>query len=128
MAQLENFRLKVFRAVAQQLNFRKAAEHLFLTQPAVTLQIKAQENDLGVRLFDRTAGKISLTRQGSVFARLRQQTGRARSRSRARAYGRRWQSFRRTGPGSLHNHRTVRYSVAAQSFSGRESPCAGVVA
>src|SRR6516164_9928089 len=67
MAQLENFRLKVFRAVAEQLNFRKAAEHLFLTQPAVTLQIKALENDLGVRLFDRTGGKISLTRQGSVL-------------------------------------------------------------
>src|SRR6516162_7299522 len=67
MAQLENFRLKVFRAVAQQLNFRKAAEQLFLTQPAVTLQIKALENNLGVRLFDRSAGRISLTRQGSVL-------------------------------------------------------------
>ncbi len=67
MAQLENFRLKVFRAVAEHLNFRKAAEHLFLTQPAVTLQIKALENDLGVRLFDRAAGQISLTRQGSVL-------------------------------------------------------------
>jgi len=67
MAQLENFRLKVFRAVAEQLNFRKAAENLFLTQPAVTLQIKALESDLGIRLFDRTAGKISLTRQGSVL-------------------------------------------------------------
>ncbi|HEX4543228.1 MAG TPA: LysR substrate-binding domain-containing protein [Candidatus Acidoferrum sp.] len=67
MAQLENFRLKVFRAVAEHLNFRKAAEQLFLTQPAVTLQIKALENDLGVRLFDRAAGRISLTRQGSVL-------------------------------------------------------------
>ena len=67
MAQLENFRLKVFRAVAEHLNFRKAAEHLFLTQPAVTLQIKALENDLGVRLFDRAAGRISLTREGSVL-------------------------------------------------------------
>jgi LysR family transcriptional regulator, transcriptional activator of the cysJI operon len=67
MAQLENFRLKVFRAVAEHLNFRKASEHLFLTQPAVTLQIKALENDLGVRLFDRTSGRISLTRQGSVL-------------------------------------------------------------
>jgi len=67
MAQLENFRLKVFRAVAEQLNFRKAAEQLFLTQPAVTLQIKALENDLGVRLFDRSAGRITLTRQGSVL-------------------------------------------------------------
>ena len=69
MAQLENFRLKVFRAVAAHLNFRKAAEHLFLTQPAVTLQIKALENDLGVRLFDRAAGGISLTRQGLVLLR-----------------------------------------------------------
>jgi LysR family transcriptional regulator, transcriptional activator of the cysJI operon len=67
MAQLENFRLKVFRAVAEHLNFRKAAEHLFLTQPAVTLQIKALENDLGVRLFDRSGGRISLTGQGSVL-------------------------------------------------------------
>jgi DNA-binding transcriptional LysR family regulator len=67
MAQLENFRLKVFRAVAEHLNFRKAGEQLFLTQPAVTLQIKALENDLGMRLFDRTGGKIALTRQGSVL-------------------------------------------------------------
>jgi LysR family transcriptional regulator, transcriptional activator of the cysJI operon len=67
MAQLENFRLKVFRAVAEHLNFRKAAERLFLTQPAITLQIQALENDLGVRLFDRTAGRISLTHQGSIL-------------------------------------------------------------
>jgi LysR family transcriptional regulator, transcriptional activator of the cysJI operon len=67
MAQLENFRLKVFRAVAEHLNFHHAAEHLFLTQPAVTLQIKALENDLGVRLFDRAHGGITLTRQGSVL-------------------------------------------------------------
>ncbi len=67
MAHLENFRLKVFRAVAEHLNFRKAAEHLFLTQPAVTLQIKALENDLGVRLFDRSANRVSLTSQGSLL-------------------------------------------------------------
>src|SRR5215472_1819049 len=64
MSQLENFRLKVFRAVAEHLNFRKAAEHLFLTQPAVTQQIKALEDELGVRLFDRAAGGVSLTPQG----------------------------------------------------------------
>lgn len=67
MAQLENFRLKVFRAVADRLNFRKAAEQLLLTQPAVTLQIQALENDLGARLFDRTAGRITLTRQGKIL-------------------------------------------------------------
>lgn len=69
MAQLENFRLKVFRAVAEHLNFRKAAEHLFLTQPAITLQIKALENDLGVRLFDRSANRVTLTAQGSILLR-----------------------------------------------------------
>ena len=67
MPQLENFRLKVFRTVAEHLNFRKAAEHLFLTQPAITLQIKALEDDLGVRLFDRAANRVSLTSQGSVL-------------------------------------------------------------
>jgi len=67
MAQLENFRLKVFRAVAEHLNFHKAAEQLFLTQPAVTLQIKALESDLGVRLFDRAGGRVSLTRLGAVL-------------------------------------------------------------
>ena len=67
--QLENFRLKVFRAVAEQLSFRKAAETLLLTQPAVTLQIKALEEGLGVRLFDRAGGKVVLTRQGAVLLR-----------------------------------------------------------
>ena len=67
VAQLENFRLKVFRAVAEHLSFRKAAEHLFLTQPAVTLQIKALEDDLGVRLFDRSGNRVSLTPQGSIL-------------------------------------------------------------
>jgi LysR family transcriptional regulator, transcriptional activator of the cysJI operon len=67
MPQLENFRLRVFRAVAAHLNFRKAGEQLFLTQPAVTLQIKALENDLGIRLFDRSGGRITLTAQGSIL-------------------------------------------------------------
>jgi len=65
--QLENFRLKVFRTVAEHLNFRKAAEHLFLTQPAITLQIKALEEDLGIRLFDRAGSRVSLTVQGSIL-------------------------------------------------------------
>lgn len=73
VAQLENFRLKVFRTVAQQLSFRKAAEHLFLTQPAVTLQIKALEDDLGVRLFERAPNGVSLTQQGSLLLRYAQE-------------------------------------------------------
>jgi len=59
--------LRVFRAVAEHLSFRKAAEHLLLTQPAVTLQIKALEDSLGVRLFDRSGRGISLTSQGALL-------------------------------------------------------------
>jgi DNA-binding transcriptional LysR family regulator len=69
VAQLENFRLKVFRTVGEHLSFRKAAELLFLTQPAVTLQIKALEEDLGVRLFDRVGGRVTLTKQGATLLR-----------------------------------------------------------
>jgi DNA-binding transcriptional LysR family regulator len=74
VAQLENFRLKVFRTVAQHLSFHKAADHLFLTQPAVTLQIKALEEDLGVRLFERAPNGVSLTPQGLLLLRYAQDT------------------------------------------------------
>jgi DNA-binding transcriptional LysR family regulator len=67
MASLENFRLVVFRAVAEQRSFRKAADELYLTQPAVSLQIKALEEDLGVQLFDRAGAHIALTAAGSVL-------------------------------------------------------------
>ncbi len=61
---MENFRLKVFRTVAEKLNFREAAEALLLTQPAVTLQIKALEEELSIRLFDRSGSRIALTEAG----------------------------------------------------------------
>src|ERR1039458_8588201 len=67
MASLDNFRLVVFRAVAEQHSFRKAAEELYLTQPAVSLQIKALEEDIGVQLFDRTGARIALTEAGKVL-------------------------------------------------------------
>ena len=84
MSSLENFRIVVFRAVAEQRSFRKAAEELYLTQPAVSLQIKALEEDLGVQLFDRTGAHITLTEAGSILLEysrssrlLREQTERA---------------------------------------------------
>jgi DNA-binding transcriptional LysR family regulator len=67
MASLDNFRLVVFRAVAEQLSFRKAAEELYLTQPAVSLQVKALEEDIGVQLFDRTGVRIALTEAGKIL-------------------------------------------------------------
>lgn len=73
MASLENFRVLVFRAVAEQLSFRKAAEELYLTQPAVSLQIKALEEELGVQVFDRTGAQITLTPAGKLLLRYAKQ-------------------------------------------------------
>jgi DNA-binding transcriptional LysR family regulator len=64
---MENFRLRIFRAVAQSLNFRVAAETLLLTQPAVSQQIKALESELATPLFDRSSGRITLTPAGSAL-------------------------------------------------------------
>jgi DNA-binding transcriptional LysR family regulator len=64
---MENFRLKVFRVVAMHLNFSRAAEELLLTQPAVTQQIKALEDEYGVPLFDRSGGRIALTPGGAAL-------------------------------------------------------------
>jgi LysR family transcriptional regulator, transcriptional activator of the cysJI operon len=69
---LEKFRLRVFRAVAQEMSFRKAAEMLHLSQPAVSQHVRALEEEAGARLFDRARGEghgsqISLTEAGRVL-------------------------------------------------------------
>jgi DNA-binding transcriptional LysR family regulator len=64
---IENFRIRVFRSVAQHLNFSRAAEELLLTQPAVTQQVKALEEELGIPLFDRGGGHIRLTPGGTAL-------------------------------------------------------------
>lgn len=64
---VENFRLRVFRTVAEEASFRRAAERLHLSQPAVSQQIHALEEELGVVLFDRGKGRIALTDAGTVL-------------------------------------------------------------
>ncbi|HJW01700.1 MAG TPA: LysR family transcriptional regulator [Azospira sp.] len=59
-------RLQVFHAVAKQLSFTKAAEALYMTQPAVTFQIKQLEEHFNTRLFDRGHGRIALTPAGDL--------------------------------------------------------------
>jgi DNA-binding transcriptional LysR family regulator len=59
-------RLQVFHAVAKHLSFTKAAEALFMTQPAVTFQIKQLEEQFDARLFDRSQGRITLTPAGAL--------------------------------------------------------------
>ncbi|MBI3042450.1 MAG: LysR family transcriptional regulator [Betaproteobacteria bacterium] len=59
-------RLQVFHTVAKHLSFTKAAEQLFMTQPAVTFQIKQLEEHFNARLFDRSHGRIALTPAGRL--------------------------------------------------------------
>lgn len=62
-----DFRLKVFYTVAKRLNFTKAAEELFITQPAVTKHIQETEKHFKIKLFDRNGTKISLTPAGEIL-------------------------------------------------------------
>lgn len=62
-----DFRLKVFYTVAKKLNFTKASEELFITQPAVSKHIQEIENYFNVRLFERNGTKIKLTEQGELL-------------------------------------------------------------
>lgn len=59
--------LECFMAVADFLNFSRAAEHLRITQPAVSHQVKTLEDELGVRLFSRTSKAVRLTQEGHMF-------------------------------------------------------------
>ncbi len=59
--------LECFLAVADCLNFSKAAEHLRLTQPAVSHQIKSLEDELEVELFKRSSKSVRLTQEGHMF-------------------------------------------------------------
>jgi len=62
-----DFRLKVFYTAARQMSFSRAAEELFISQPAVSKHIRALEDDFKVKLFVRHGSKISLTADGKVL-------------------------------------------------------------
>lgn len=59
--------LEYFLAVSEQLNFTKAAKQFYISQTAVTLQIKSLEEELGVKLFNRTNRHVELTPAGKTF-------------------------------------------------------------
>jgi LysR family transcriptional regulator, low CO2-responsive transcriptional regulator len=59
--------LETFLEVARHNSFSRAAEKRFRTQPAISSQIRALEEEVGARLFDRSGGKVALTAAGKFF-------------------------------------------------------------
>lgn len=66
---MEDYKLKVFCAVAETKSFSKASEIIHLTQPAVSLQIQALEELYETKLFDRSSTTITLTPAGEILYR-----------------------------------------------------------
>lgn len=64
---MNTVQLECFVAVAEYLNFSKASRSLKITQPAVSHQIQTLEEELGVKLFNRTSKSVILTQEGSRF-------------------------------------------------------------
>ena len=59
--------LRILRAIASEGSFKKAADSLYVTQPAVSLQIQNLEKQLDVSLFDRGGRKAQLTEAGHLL-------------------------------------------------------------
>src|ERR1044071_9297879 len=70
--------LETFLEVARLSSFSRAAERRFRTQPAISSQIRALEEEVGARLSDRSGGKVAITAAGKVFQQYAEQTLEAR--------------------------------------------------
>ena len=66
--------LETFLEVAKLSSFSRAAERRFRTQPAISAQIRALEEEVGARLLDRSGGKVAVTAAGKVFQRYAEDT------------------------------------------------------
>ncbi len=66
--------LETFLEVARLSSFSRAAERRFRTQPAISAQIRALEEEVGARLLDRSGGKVAVTGPGKVFQKYAEET------------------------------------------------------
>src|SRR5574340_654634 len=64
---MELRQLHYFMAVATHHNFSRAAEHVHVSQPSLSIQIGGLEKELGTRLFDRLGRNVVLTQAGELF-------------------------------------------------------------
>ena len=70
--------LETFLEVARLSSFSRAAERRFRTQPAISSQIRALEEEVGAKLLDRSGGKVSLTAAGKLFQQYAEDTVQSR--------------------------------------------------
>jgi DNA-binding transcriptional LysR family regulator len=66
--------LEIFLEVARLSSFSRAAEKRFRTQPAISSQIRALEEEVGARVLDRSGGRVSLTAAGKLFFKYAEET------------------------------------------------------
>ena len=70
--------LETFLEVSRLSSFSRAAEKRFRTQPAISAQIRAMEEEVGAKLLDRSGGKVALTAAGKIFQRYAEETVQSR--------------------------------------------------
>lgn len=64
---MDLLQLQYFCTIAEYENITKAAKALFVSQPNLSTSLSRLEDDLGVKLFERRRGKVSLTANGQLF-------------------------------------------------------------
>src|SRR6202048_3797137 len=70
--------LETFLEVARRSSFSRAAEKRFRTQPAISSQIRALEEEIGAKLLDRSGGRVAITAPGKILQKYAEETLEAR--------------------------------------------------